>query len=92
MMSQELGKQLKKYLIIFTSAFLLELVTTAYIWNVAEKKPLEAMIFAFISPFMSLPFVLYVIDEKSLPERLKMACCSGSGYAVGVCIIMYLFG
>ena len=80
--------QLKKYLIIFLSAFCLEIITTFYINGVAEKEVLRTMMFAFITPFVTLPFVMFVVDTKDMKQRVKFACCSGSGYAVGVFIVM----
>ncbi len=79
---------MKKYLIIALSAFCLELVTTMYINGVADKNTLQTLFFAFISPFMSLPFVMYIVEAKTLTDRIKMAFCSGSGYAIGVIICM----
>jgi hypothetical protein len=80
---------MKKYLIIFISAFILELVTTMYISGVAEKNMLQTLFFAFISPFVSLPFVVYIIESKTMLDRVKMALCSGSGYAFGVYVVMF---
>jgi hypothetical protein len=79
---------MKKYLIIFLSAFTLEIVTTMYINGVADKNLLQTLFFAFISPFVSLPFVVYIIEAKTMLDRVKIACFSGSGYAVGVYIVM----
>jgi len=79
---------MKKYFIIALSAFCLELVTTMYINGVADKNTLQTLFFAFVSPFMSLPFVMYVIEAKGLNDRIKMAFCSGTGYAIGVLVCM----
>jgi positive regulator of sigma E activity len=79
---------MKKYIIIFTSAFLLELVMSFYIAGIAEKRMVQSVFFAFITPFMSLPFISYVIEAKSMKDRAIMACFSGSGYAVGVYVCM----
>ena len=79
---------MKKYLIIFVSAFLLELVMSFYIAGIASHNMLQGVFFAFVTPFMSLPFVSYVIDAKTMKERAKLACFSGSGYGVGVLVCM----
>lgn len=79
---------MKKYLIIALSAFCLELVTTMYINGVADKNTLQTLFFAFISPFMSLPFVMYIVESKTMLDRVKMAFCSGTGYAIGVLVCM----
>lgn len=70
------------------SAFFLELVTTMYVSGIANRNLIQTLFFAFISPFMSLPFVVYVIEAKDMKDRVKMACCSGLGYAIGVLACM----
>jgi uncharacterized protein YqgC (DUF456 family) len=48
------------------------------------------MIFAFIGPFLGLPFVGYMVESKSWNERLRMALASAVGYAIGS-VITYFF-
>jgi hypothetical protein len=79
---------LKKYLIIAFAAFVLETASTMYIATVADRS--IAMIFwAFIGPFLGLPFVGYMVDSKSWTERIKMATASAIGYTIGA-LVVYL--
>lgn len=79
---------MKKYLIIAFAAFVLETASTMYIATVADRS--IAMIFwAFIGPFLGLPFVGYMVESKTWPDRFKMALASSIGYAVGA-IVVYI--
>jgi len=77
-----------RYFIIFISTLIIEICSTFYIRNVAEGNPLGMMFFAFIGPFLGLPFVGYMIDSKTWSERWKMAFASGFGYATGAIIVI----
>ncbi len=81
---------MKKYLIIGTAALVLEIGATFYITYVSEKNLVGMMIFAFIGPFLGLPFVGYMVESKSWNERLRMALASAVGYAIGS-VITYFF-
>jgi hypothetical protein len=49
------------------------------------------MIFwAFIGPFLGLPFVGYMVESKTWPDRFKMALASAVGYVIGATIIYIL--
>jgi len=74
---------MRKYSIVFTTALVLEIGSTFYISAVAEKSYLSMAFFAFIGPFLSLPFVGFMVEAKGWPARLRLALCSGLGYAVG---------
>jgi hypothetical protein len=79
---------MKKYLIIAFAAFVLETASTMYIATVADRS--IAMIFwAFIGPFLGLPFVGYMVESKSWMERIKMATASAVGYTIGA-LVVYL--
>ncbi len=80
---------MKKYFIIAFSAFVLETASTMYIATVAERN-IYMILWAFIGPFLSLPFVGYMVESKTWPERIKMAIASGIGYAIGA-MIVYLY-
>jgi len=81
----------KKYLIVFFSALILEVGSTCYISVVSDKNYLGMLFFAFIGPFLSLPFVGFMIESKTWNERLKLASCSGLGYLFGsVIVIIFL--
>jgi hypothetical protein len=80
---------MKKYFIIALSAFVLETASTMYIATVANRD--IAMIFwAFMGPFLGLPFVGYMVESKTWGERIKMAIASGIGYAIGATLIYIL--
>jgi hypothetical protein len=79
---------MKKYFIIALSAFVLETASTMYIATVADRS--IAMIFwAFIGPFLSLPFVGYMVESKTWPDRFHMALASAVGYTIGA-LTVYL--
>jgi hypothetical protein len=79
---------MKKYFIIAFAAFVLETASTMYIATVADRS--IAMIFwAFIGPFLGLPFVGYMVESKSWTERIKMAMASAIGYTIGA-LVVYL--
>jgi hypothetical protein len=80
---------MKKYFIIALSAFILETASTMYIATVANRD--VAMIFwAFIGPFLGLPFIGYMIESKLWKDRLKIALASGIGYTLGATMV-YLY-
>ena len=79
---------MSKYLIIGLAAFVLETASTMYIATVADRS--IAMIFwAFIGPFLALPFVGYMVESQTWPDRFKMALASAVGYTLGA-ITVYL--
>lgn len=78
-----------KFFIIGTSAFVIEVASTFYITTVAERSPLM-FLFAFIGPFLGLPFVGYIVESKTWRERLQMACASGTGYLLGSILVYFI--
>jgi len=82
---------IKKYLIVFFSALILEIGSTFYITVVADKNYTGMLFFAFIGPFLSLPFVGFMVESKTWNERIRLALCSGLGYLFGsVVVIIFL--
>jgi hypothetical protein len=82
---------IKKYLIVFFSALILEIGSTFYITVVADKNYIGMLFFAFIGPFLSLPFVGFMVESKTWKERIRLALCSGFGYLFGsVVVIIFL--
>lgn len=80
---------IKGYIITFIFSFIIEIASTMYISTVADKNAI--MIFwATIGPFLSLPFVGYLIEAKGWIERIKISLCSSMGYGLGATVI-YLF-
>ena len=83
-------KVMLKYLIIGTSALIIEICSTFYIRAVAESDTLLMLLFASISPFLGLPFIGYMIETKVWSDRLKQALALSIGYAVGVLVVINL--
>jgi len=77
-----------KYLILFLSALIIEICSTFYIRFVAEANTSGMIFFAFIGPFLGLPFVGYMVESKLWSERIKMAMAMSSGYVLGVLIVI----
>lgn len=82
-------KKTKKYTIIFLSALMLEIGSTMYISSVADKNMASTMLWAFLGPFIALPFAGYVADEKTWKGRFYLALSSSIGYTIGALISMY---
>jgi len=79
-----------RYFIIFISTLIIEICSTFYIRNVAAENSLGMMFFAFIAPFLGLPFVGYMVESKTWSERWKMAFASAFGYTAGAIIVITL--
>lgn len=77
---------MRKYIIISLSAFILETASTMYIATVASRS-MYMIFWAFIGPFLGLPFVGYMVESKTWGERLKMALASSVGYSAGAFLI-----
>jgi len=81
---------MKKYLIISTMALILEIGSTFYITYVSDKNLFGMMFFAFIGPFLGLPFVGFMVESKTWTERIKMALASAFGYLIGSIITYFI--
>lgn len=79
-----------KYVIIFFSALIIEICSTFYIRYVAEANTVGMLFFAFISPFIGLPFAGYMVESKFWSERIKMAFALSLGYLTGAIIVIFL--
>jgi len=79
---------MRKYLIIFLSAFATEIFSTFYITAVSEKDTTAMIGFALIRPFLALPFAGYMLDSKNWNERIKMAISLSIGYSVGSVLVI----
>jgi hypothetical protein len=79
-----------RYIVIYISALIIEICSTFYITFVSAKNQIGMMFFAFISPFLSLPFVGYIVETKTWEDRIKMAVASAFGYVTGTLIVIYL--
>jgi len=63
---------MRKYIIVFLSAAVLEIGSTFYISVVSDKNYLGMLFFAFIGPFLGLPFVGFMVESKTWKERLNI--------------------
>jgi|688.fasta_scaffold750711_2 hypothetical protein len=77
----------KKYIILFIAAIIIEIASTFYISAVSDKDLTKMVFWAFIGPFLGLPFLKYQIEAKTDLQRLKLAICYGLGYAFGAFIV-----
>jgi hypothetical protein len=75
-----------KLLVVFFSALLLEVGSTFYINGVAEKNVSQILVWAFLGPFIALPFAGVIADEKTWGRRIFIACSSAIGYSLGALI------
>lgn len=82
-------KKNMKFLITIFSCFIIEIASTMYISTVTTNSP-YMLLWAFIGPFLGLPFIAYVIDEKTWVGRLKIALSSGIGYSLGSLLVFAL--
>lgn len=81
---------MKKYSIILTMALILEIGSTFYITYVSDKNLFGMMFFAFIGPFLGLPFVGFMVESKTWAERIKMALAAAFGYLIGSIITYFI--
>ena len=81
-----LNQNRMKYLIIGLSALIIEIASTMYIATVADRS-LSMIFWAFIGPFLGLPFVGYMVESKNWKERILMALASSIVYAIGAFIV-----
>jgi hypothetical protein len=51
----------------------------------------KMVFWAFIGPFLSLPFLAYQIEAENNRQRAKLAFCYGLGYAAGAIIVTQFF-
>lgn len=79
-----------KYFILFVFASVIEIASTFYITAVAERHMLSMIFWAFIGPFMGLPFLAYQIEAKNNKQRAQLALCYGLGYAFGAFLVNIL--
>ncbi len=77
-----------KYLIIGFSALIIEICSTFYIRFVSDANVLGMLFFAFIGPFLSLPFTGYMVDSDKWSERAYMALAMAIGYLIGSAIVI----
>ena len=72
------------------STLIIEISSTMYISTVSNKSP-YMLFWAFIGPFLSLPFVGFLIESKNWNDRFKLALTSGIGYMIGAAIVYYFY-
>lgn len=79
-----------KYIIIFFSAFIIQICSTFYIKSVSDENTFGMLFFAFLLPILGLPFTGYMVESKLWSERIKMAVSVSLGYVLGVLIVINL--
>jgi hypothetical protein len=67
-----------KYLILFVAAVIIEIASTFYISAVSDRHMTAMVFWAFVGPFLGLPFLAYQIEAKSNRDRIKLAICYAS--------------
>jgi hypothetical protein len=77
---------MKKYIITALSSLILEIASTMYISTVSDKS-IYMIFWAFIGPFLSLPFAGYIVDARNWKERIYLAFSLSVGYTIGSFII-----
>jgi hypothetical protein len=77
----------KKLFVIWIAAVVIEIASTFYITSVADKNTMQMMFWAFVSPFLGLPFLAWQIDAKNWNERIRLAAAYGSGYMTGAFLV-----
>jgi len=60
-----------------------------YISSVANEDLSTTALWAFLGPFIALPFAGFVADEKTWKGRFYLALSSSLGYTLGSLISMY---
>jgi hypothetical protein len=81
----------KKYFTVLISSLVLEIGSTFYITYVSEKNVVGMAFFAFIGPFLNLPFVNLIVETKTLGDRGLVALYSAFGFTLGSLITYYFF-
>lgn len=79
-----------KYIILFVAAVIIEIASTFYISAVSDKHMAAMVFWAFIGPFLGLPFLAYQIEAKNNTQRFYLALCYGLGYATGAYLVNIL--
>jgi len=80
----------KKYIIIGFSCLIIEIASTFYIRSVSQFNVAGMLFFAFIGPFLGLPFISYIIEAENRLQRFKIALASAIGYMLGAIIVICL--
>lgn len=78
-----------KYLVTFLSAFVIEICSTFYISYVSTHNAEGMIFFAGIGPFLSLPFLAYVIESNTWLEKFRLAFYMSIGYMTGSFFVIY---
>jgi len=78
-----------KFLITIISCFIIEIASTMYISTVTVNSPFM-LLWAFIGPFLGLPFIAFVIEEKTWAGKIKIALASGVGYFLGSLVVFLI--
>ena len=48
------------------------------------------LLWAFVGPFLGLPFIGYIVDENKWSGRFKIASASAVGYMIGALLVFLI--
>jgi hypothetical protein len=69
-------------------SLIIEIASTFHITYISEKNLIGMLFFAFIVPFLGLPFVGYIFESKDWNERIWIAFAEAFGYLIGSAIVI----
>ena len=78
----------QKYGITMLSALILEVGSTMYIAAVADRHAMM-LFWAFIGPFLSLPFSGFMLETKTWKQRFALALSMAIGYCLGSFVVYW---
>jgi hypothetical protein len=87
----ENSKQITQGIVLMLASLLLEICSTLYIRAVAAEDVLASAVLAFIGPFVSLPFLGYMIEAKTWKHRILLTTIYAVGYTAGSLISFLIF-
>lgn len=80
---------MRKYLFTWIACLIITMFSTLYIKSVAANYIITAMLSDLIVPLLGVVYYHYLIEEKTLLGKIKLALVSGTAYAVGTGLILY---
>ena len=80
-----------KILLVFFTAFLLEVNVIAGFRYLVDKNWVGMFLMVFINPFLCLPMNHFNIESKTFKERLYIAIAFAFGFGIGVITVRPFF-
>jgi hypothetical protein len=81
----------KRSIVLMVAALLLEVCSTLYIRAVSAEDIVWSAVLAFVGPFVSLPFLGYMIEAKTWTQRIALTTTYAVGYTLGSIISFLIF-